>query len=825
VPELAVTADSPLANELLFSHGPRKAAGMQNSLNPSLPARGLRLAGKAPLTCLLLVVGACWSPYFLRSLMPVHDSMYMYQAFYYFYSELLSTGDLARWFPYGNFGTPADSYQTFLHPTDYLVAAVGWLFNVRDTMALWKVTVLLNELLFAGGLFLLSRQLYRQRLTQMLITLTGALSVSWLVQSTINLGTFYLLPLEFWLLLRFFRTGSVGCLCLVGLVEIGSTLGAVPYFPPLHALVLSLFAAPLCIQHRQALRGLLSVRNLWHPCVWLLVLAAGIFAAFMLGGRESLTMLTLGRDPVTGQVTLQTFLDYGRMPLGTTLLGFVAGAIPHADNTYYIGLLPLALFGYALVTEKSREFIGLAAGFCCLLWLSFGGHFASLVYYLPGMRMFRHVGLVFGVGSLLVLLASGFGLERVLLRLSRKPCPLAARLWPRMACLGLVGGLLVADYYVCRDFNDLTQGIFTHPQWKLFFGFRVALYYVGGLVFLACWLRNRRSSQVGPAPVLALSALMLADIGSFRAEVYWTAARPTDYARVPGLFDAMPLPYVAMRQTGPPSDRARARLTLLHQPGPGVHHSMYLLLCGFAHMDAYRPPYRGDFMTTGTYQMLSARGETPEPFVGGKVHPPSDPALLRSLGCNAPKLRLTRHVRVVHSEHAALAAFAALPSPDTAVVLLPDDPQSASSYKPDDRDVLGAVAVEDFSSNRIRMAVDVEGQEPAWLVYADAWHPGWKASIDQQDTPIARANLGFKAVAVEPGRHIVEFVYRDPTRTRLAWCFAGLGMLCGTGLCVGMAMALVRELRGAFQRRRHDFLQRPPQNQAAEPSPFSKMAA
>jgi len=43
---------------------------------------------------------------------------------------------------------------------------------------------------------------------------------------------------------------------------------------------------------------------------------------------------------------------------------------------------------------------------------------------------------------------------------------------------------------------------------------------------------------------------------------------------------------------------------------------------------------------------------------------------------------------------------------------------------------------------------------------ADSDYPGWAATVDDEPTPIYRANLAFRAVQVPAGVHTVEFTYR-----------------------------------------------------------------
>lgn len=72
---------------------------------------------------------------------------------------------------------------------------------------------------------------------------------------------------------------------------------------------------------------------------------------------------------------------------------------------------------------------------------------------------------------------------------------------------------------------------------------------------------------------------------------------------------------------------------------------------------------------------------------------------------------------------------------------------------------------------------------PGYLVTTDSWYPGWRAEVDGEPRQLLRANLAFRAVAVEPGTHIVTHRYRP------AWLMPGAAL---AGLAL---MALVGMLR------------------------------
>jgi hypothetical protein len=58
-----------------------------------------------------------------------------------------------------------------------------------------------------------------------------------------------------------------------------------------------------------------------------------------------------------------------------------------------------------------------------------------------------------------------------------------------------------------------------------------------------------------------------------------------------------------------------------------------------------------------------------------------------------------------------------------------------------------------------RVVVAASSGAPAWLVLTDTWFPGWRARLDGAEVPLLRADHAFRAVALPPGRHEVEFAF------------------------------------------------------------------
>jgi hypothetical protein len=74
---------------------------------------------------------------------------------------------------------------------------------------------------------------------------------------------------------------------------------------------------------------------------------------------------------------------------------------------------------------------------------------------------------------------------------------------------------------------------------------------------------------------------------------------------------------------------------------------------------------------------------------------------------------------------------------------------------------------------------------PGYLVLTDADYPGWEATVDSKPVPVLRADLYFRAIALEGGEHLVSFHYR-PNSARI-----GLAVSLGAWLMWGLILAVL----------------------------------
>jgi hypothetical protein len=140
------------------------------------------------------------------------------------------------------------------------------------------------------------------------------------------------------------------------------------------------------------------------------------------------------------------------------------------------------------------------------------------------------------------------------------------------------------------------------------------------------------------------------------------------------------------------------------------------------------------------------------------------------------------------ARHPGLTATQIVGSPDVDVhrrVLIENDPSVPAEPGDGTVDVQPARLV-DIGPNGVQVIATAE--VPSYLVVDDFYHRGWTARVDGQSARVLIANALFRAVAIEPGQHVVEFRFEP-----LSHLLGALVSMLSLGLCVG---AIVWGLRG-----------------------------
>jgi len=78
------------------------------------------------------------------------------------------------------------------------------------------------------------------------------------------------------------------------------------------------------------------------------------------------------------------------------------------------------------------------------------------------------------------------------------------------------------------------------------------------------------------------------------------------------------------------------------------------------------------------------------------------------------------------------------------------------AWQPHSDTTLATARILKYDLAEVEIETDGSG---GFLVLTDTYYPGWRAYVDDKETPILRANYLFRAVALDAGHHIVRFVY------------------------------------------------------------------
>ncbi len=75
-----------------------------------------------------------------------------------------------------------------------------------------------------------------------------------------------------------------------------------------------------------------------------------------------------------------------------------------------------------------------------------------------------------------------------------------------------------------------------------------------------------------------------------------------------------------------------------------------------------------------------------------------------------------------------------------------------------------------------RVVIQTTTETPGYLILTDEYYPGWLATVDGQPAAITRAYGLFRAVALQPGAHTVEFRF-DPPALKLGVMVSALTLI------------------------------------------------
>ncbi|MFL5384710.1 MAG: YfhO family protein [Longimicrobiaceae bacterium] len=727
--------------------------------------------------------------------------------FYSFVGNSLSSGQLPTWVPYLFGGMPLSANPgSAYYPVQMVLAA---LLPVDRLLA----SVFVFQFWIAGiGMYLLARELgcrgWVAFVTGLAFQFTG-ITASWVYaghDGRVIVATWA--PMVLFFLHRGIRTGRVapfaGAAAALGMEFLSFQIQNSYY-----VLLTSALWAVFCLVHHGVAR---------RPAALARTVALGLGAvafAFALAAVDFLPFTSyVPQSPRAGPEGrgYEFSTSYSMPPVGIVAMAVpehVGASVidPETErpafpsyrvqggfklHTEYVGALALVLLAAGIaVSRKRREWWFFAGLSIFALTMALGGNTPLFrLYYavLPGLKQFRAPDLIYFVIALSVVAMAGLTLERLAeLRagardrrgaLTPDGAVLQRALW---IGLGMAGVALLG----AAAAGGGPEGAGRAAGWvrfALFAGFTAAL--------LAAWARGRLRT-----PLLAwlLAAVTVVDLWIIDRRFFYT------YPSADQVFAADDVVDFIRSQPGP--------LRIWTFPVPSVYHASspnggnYPMVFGIEQLGGEHPnPLKrfteylgaGEQVMVDWHHFVQEMGEVQTPqgaaiaFRGApgfmdaanvrlvvSMAPLSDPALREVFRGSA---LVYENTRALPRAYLVPALARTAPGAELRAMETGWDPRQTAFVADTARITLpggplqGGARVLRHEPGRVD--VRVQASRAAFLVLADNYYPGWRATVDGRATPVYLANHTFRGVAVPAGSHLVSFRFEPGD------LFTGLYLSC-----------------------------------------------
>ncbi len=717
---------------------------------------------------------------------PMFDPIQQYLPWRLYAVESVRSGFFPLWNPYAFCGTPflANLQSTLLYPLNVL-------FLLTGARSGFGVSAILHLIL--GGLFMYAflRTLDLRpaaALLGALVLMFNGFTVTWLEYPTLSLWVFMWLPAILLCYERALRTPRslwpVLCALAIGLQFLGGHLQISGYV--VIAFLLYALLRIISGKDRVASRPLAIAIALGSLAIGLALAAGQLLPTFELAKQTG--RVTHGASEAVktafplGHLILYLVPNFFGNPVDYNYWGDFRdpGVLNFFETACYVGVLPLFLTVLG-ITKWRRQPVWFFGGIAAFgLLVAIGSPLYLLLYYLaPGFRELA------GLGRALCLTAFGFaglaavGLDELLAH--EKPGRVRLVLVCATISLGLLAVAIAGHKEYLRvvptaGFND-----YLIRQVMLAAGFALA-----ATLVIALRVRLRISARAFAA---AAVGLLVADL--FFVGLYFN-------------------PFVDRRMAYPQMDSIRwlkahagnDRVTSLASDGldwmahnsamvfglRDIHGSDSLrvkrsfeLVSGPELTQTLYPPPDSPLMDALAVRYLMTRREVSdnwEPVFSGESPIYENKEAL-------PRACVVSYYRVATDEEfvgllaggterlrreAIIAGTIPLP---TRKVQEPE-PNATATFLRDAPD---------------EIIIETNSKRPGLLVVMDSYYPGWRAWVYETETPIVRANYGFRGVEVPPGKQVVTIRY-DPASYRVGAFVSllALAILAGASITIYLAL-------------------------------------
>jgi hypothetical protein len=373
--------------------------------------------------------------YFSSEYYPVHDTLTIFHFFSHYYSQILTTNEFPLWLPYTAYGIPIESYILFsFGPFQYLALAIGYLFNIQNTLDLFSISIIGDTLFLAFGTYLFCNHIFKDRIPTMVCVIFILLLAQYDQQMYWNFKILIPVPMTLYLAQKWLESLNLNYFITGMAMLLIWSFGALPYVIPFQFYVAACYGTFLILPnikfkdlnlknfiaiYQQTLSHLKQKNN---KIISIFMLSILSICALMMTHikhvmKNELTYSTnFGRNADLS-VPVDSYLHHGGFYDSSKILEMLNG-IPYTEHHFlpFAGMICIMFATYSLFCKKkSNSHIALIMTTIFVLSFSvISTQVAHIAYYLPKMNLFRHVGYVVTIGKILLIILSGYGIRAYL---------------------------------------------------------------------------------------------------------------------------------------------------------------------------------------------------------------------------------------------------------------------------------------------------------------------------------------------------------------------------------------------------------------------------
>lgn len=748
-----------------------------------------------------------------------HDTFQLFSMQHYFLSNRVAAGEIPQWMPYMSHGTVSNWwYGLQATPLQNTLLLTGW-FEGANFLPLFYLGMLVDELLFLLGMWLLARRYAVSWEARLLALLAASAVCLWPSQAYFNFRCYYLLPLALYFGHRCLETKRIGYLFLTAQITLIQSIGNIPYWLPVAALTIFVYLVTFTLSKWQDHSGVFqSLRtsswSLAAATAFLLLLASCEFAA-MKFGTDNIVMYNPGRNQ-DGTSSLQDFLHYGGHQQLSLWLELEFGVSADLDAAIYFGIAAEAMVFFGLLCF--RRTLAPTVTAIVLILLSAGTIVAVVLYYVwPLMSYFRHLGLILPSIRIFLILIAVQGLERII-RGSVHPLflALAGAGFASMAAhlLQLASKVNTTSFIV----NTAT----TYQALPILYQFSAEALLdtqiiISALIATLCGLSMLAMACFRPRMRLLLAwcllAVQAADIIRYRVfHLYYQTFHLNGSA-----YDTLQLGRLRFAThrwqfQGEFNSEffGKQRQELLQElerlprfatvrNWDNSYGMQYWSLHSYLNFDEAGSSYRIDHWLRPLDNFLRIYNRQVPGNLDrvnghidftGQMFPNWHPAIGKIIGADSGKIQFFSEALLLSNGELARALVDEEYLGDILLLSSPQHQRPRACYHLNATEELLKAnrrlplewRVLHFSANHLELEVNNTSGTRAWLLYSDVWDTKWTATVNELDQPIYGANLAYKAVELESGRNVVRFSFFSPL---LSFCFTVLSLNSLALLIVG----------------------------------------